>query len=825
MKKKEKLKKQKEQINFLENFSESKKNLIAVIVLLIPLLYFFLPFEINNVEPVGNDYLASKGQTHLWSQWMEEHGEQVLWNPNIFVGEPIYSRITPKIIHIDTVLNYLGKIFYWVFWQMFIGGLGIYFFLRYKKIPWYIALIAATAFILLPDWQSLISEGHNSKLRAIMSLPWFWLSFSYFFDKRNWLGAGLFAFTFAWLSRTHHFQIVFYGILVLFFLYIYPTVLLMVKKEYKEFVSLFTKFVLALVLVFFTAAQPLFTTNEYAKYTTRGGNPVNIGQEAETAKKGGGVSLEYATQWSFSPDELLGFFIPRFRGGLQGEIYDGDKYDQLKGQQVPGYWGDKPFNGNYATMGLILFLFAVFGAIYYRKDTFVLSLTIFILFSILLSFGRHFISLYEILFYYLPYFSKFRAPAMIVNITFIAILLLSAYGLKAIIKEVKEKDYNLIFGVLGAGIVLMVAVLLMRDTYAYTTALEIKNYDANTLQVVKDIRKEFLLADTQRVLIFIVLMFAAVVGFLYKKIKTEYFVALVLLLSAAELFTTSNKAYKQMNLNDPDQLELTEFRNTAITKILRNDKSNSRALVVGGGFTDNHYAYFYPLISGYSAIKLQLIQDIISHNLFSGNSKSGINWNIVNMLGGKYIITQQMLPESGLSILAEDKRRKEIMYLNPNAFHRGWFVKELHKLNTREDVVLFMNTEDFDPAALALTASDKLKEDMTFTGEGNVELINYEPNRLSFKTESNEKQFLVVAETFYPKGWQAFVDGEETDIYQVNHLIRGIMLPPGNHTVKFEFAPSLYYLSMSMVWIGDILILILIVVPLYFQFKKREPEA
>ncbi len=189
-----------------------------------------------------------------------------------------------------------------------------------------------------------------------------------------------------------------------------------------------------------TAAQPLFTTNEYAKYSIRGGNPVQIGESAQSAKKASGVDFNYATQWSFSPNELLDFFIPHFSGGISTEIYDGKDYPQIKGRQIPGYWGEKPFNGNYANMGMILFLFAVLGLIYNRKDKFVIALGVFIVFSILLSFGRHFPELYKLFFYYLPYFSKFRAPAMTLNATFIVILILSGYGLKSFIESISEKD-------------------------------------------------------------------------------------------------------------------------------------------------------------------------------------------------------------------------------------------------------------------------------------------------------------------------------------------------------------------------------------------------
>ena len=71
--------------------------------------------------------------------------------------------------------------------------------------------------------------------------------------------------------------------MVLFFLYVYPTILLFIKKEFKQAGNLVLKFIVALTLTFLTSAQPLITTNEYAKYSIRGGNPVQIGEQAQSA--------------------------------------------------------------------------------------------------------------------------------------------------------------------------------------------------------------------------------------------------------------------------------------------------------------------------------------------------------------------------------------------------------------------------------------------------------------------------------------------------------------------------------------------------------------
>ncbi len=821
-KKIKKTQKVEENKNLFDKIPTKYRNLIAIVIIIIPLLYFFLPFAINDVQPTGTDVLSSIGQTHNWVEWAKQTGETALWNPNIFGGEPIYTRITPVLVHVDSFLNILAKLFFWGFWYLLAGGLGIYFLLKHKKISWYLAIIVAVAFVLLPDWQALIGEGHNSKLRAVMILPWLILSFSYFFEKRTWLSTGLFALVFSWLVRTHHFQIIFYGILILFVLYIYPTILLFVKKEFKSAGNLVLKFLIALILTLMTTAQPLFTTNEYAKYTIRGGNPVKIGKEAESAVKAKGVDFDYATGWSFAPNEVFDFFLPHFSGGISSELYTGNKYPNLKGRQIPAYWGQKPFSGNYATMGMILFLFGIIGVIYNRKDKFVLGLAVYAVFSILLSFGSNFPSLYKLFFYYVPYFAKFRAPSMILNTTFPVILILSGYGLKAVTNNSAEKDKKIILSVFGIGLLSILFVLFTYSSYNFTTPNEAGQYNSNTLNLLKDIRKELLSIDIKNLLIIIVITTGFLTAFLYRKIKLNVFVFAILLLSAIELFMISKKAYAIIPLNNVERLQNDQFKQTSITKVLQKSDTSMRAIVLGRDFTSNHYAYFYPLISGYSAIKLQIIQDVIEHNLYAANSPDKINWNIINMMSGKFIIVPAQLNYPFLQIVAQDNTRKEVMYQNKNALPKAWFVKSVKKMQTPEEVVLFMNKKEFKPDSLALILNYDKLDKTEYNANGEIKLVDKNPNYIELEEQSNSDQFLVLSEIYYPKGWTAKIDGSETKIFRTNHILRGIHVPSGKHKITFEFAPKSYFASLTFLWIGNVIILGLILVPGFFYYRKKK---
>jgi uncharacterized membrane protein YfhO len=55
---------------------------------------------------------------------------------------------------------------------------------------------------------------------------------------------------------------------------------------------------------------------------------------------------------------------------------------------------------------------------------------------------------------------------------------------------------------------------------------------------------------------------------------------------------------------------------------------------------------------------------------------------------------------------------------------------------------------------------------------------------------TEQPALLVVSEIYYPAGWVARIDGGETPIYPVNTILRGVMVPPGRHTVTLDFEPA-----------------------------------
>lgn len=74
-------------------------------------------------------------------------------------------------------------------------------------------------------------------------------------------------------------------------------------------------------------------------------------------------------------------------------------------------------------------------------------------------------------------------------------------------------------------------------------------------------------------------------------------------------------------------------------------------------------------------------------------------------------------------------------------------------------------------------------------GEPTVKLVTRTPNTIVFEVDARSKELLVVNEQYH-KNWQAYVDGERTDMIRTNFIMRGIVVPAGKHAVVLDFEMS-----------------------------------
>ncbi|MGH2722283.1 MAG: YfhO family protein, partial [Actinomycetota bacterium] len=72
--------------------------------------------------------------------------------------------------------------------------------------------------------------------------------------------------------------------------------------------------------------------------------------------------------------------------------------------------------------------------------------------------------------------------------------------------------------------------------------------------------------------------------------------------------------------------------------------------------------------------------------------------------------------------------------------------------------------------------------------QGTADVQRYEPELVEIETRTEAGGVLVLTDTWYP-GWRATVDGEPAPVLEVDHALRGVVLPPGAHLVEFRYRP------------------------------------
>ncbi|MEX0883144.1 MAG: YfhO family protein, partial [Cyclobacteriaceae bacterium] len=105
-------------------------------------------------------------------------------------------------------------------------------------------------------------------------------------------------------------------------------------------------------------------------------------------------------------------------------------------------------------------------------------------------------------------------------------------------------------------------------------------------------------------------------------------------------------------------------------------------------------------------------------------------------------------------------------------------------------------------------------------GSGKIILSEYHPDKLVYQAEVKQSGLAVFSEIFYPAGWKAFINGEETEILKVNYLLRGLVLPEGEHTIQFEFIPKTYTSTKWIMVMFQYITVILLLVALFPYLKK-----
>jgi hypothetical protein len=788
--------------------SNRTETVLYLAFLVLVTLIYFAPMVFEGKSPTGEDVIGSKGKTHQISEVRKQIGRRALWNPYVFSGMPVYHRWSGEAKSMDTLIGRLTNtsgrngVAYFL-----VGAIGMFLLLKHVGLQSFSALVGALCFLFMPHWQGILQAGHFAKFRPIMMMPWVLLTFLYLLNRRNLLSGLCFILVFSLQLRTQHYQIIFYTGILLFFVGVNYGIGWLREKEYLRIVKSVTMIFVAVGVVFMMVAQPLRVTKEYTPYSIRGGT----GEQGST-----GLDVDYATRWSFAPREVFSLLMPRFFGGTSGERYTGDAVPAFKGKRIPGYWGDAPFTGSTDYLGVVAVILAAIGICAYRKIGLVLTLALLMVFSLLLSFGRHFPAFYGIFFEYMPAFNKFRVPSMILVLIMFSISIIAAYALNSLMQAEKSRTRELqIITLWICGFLLIIGLVpfLFKGAFSFEKPGEAEQY-GRTLEYLRAARYDMMKTDAIRLMLFAVGTCGLIWGYLRRFWPQKSVLAAgIIALALIDFISVGNRFLDKDHLANTQELERTYFAKTDADRFLLNDQEHFRIFPVGELFNTNNWSYYHQSISGYDPAKLRVTQDVIESCLYKGwNPRLPINWNVVNMLNVKYLIAKGTLPDSHLQLVYTDKREQYLIYRNLGMLPRAFFVGDVEVIPEKKDRLARLNDPRFDPGKTAILEFDPTIQITAPDSSASAKVVLFEPDRIVVEAQNQHSGLMVLSEIYYPKGWRATVDGNETKIFKTSHILRSVWVPGGKHKIEFSFHPATYFrnarISRYATWMVYLLLLV-----------------
>jgi hypothetical protein len=599
--------------------------------------------------------------------------------------------------------------------------------------------------------------------------------------------------------------------------WIYCLVEAIKNKQLKKFGNWTGLLIIAFAITALAVMNPYLSTWEYSHYTMRGGTT--------------GLEKSYAQQWSFPPVEIISFIIPDFFGGIN-----------------QNYWGAMPFTQIYNYFGIVVLALGVMALFGKHKplSTFLwIASAIFLVFS----FGSFTPLISNFFFKYLPMFNKFRVPSMtLIMVQFIAVIL-AALGLDTIasLEDNSKWQKNLFTAFWVSGVFFILFLILGQSVFQdlqYTNAAEIAQYEKYNalakLEELKSLRPGLLYKSG----ILSLLMLTVSLGFCYlasaKKLKKVALVLLITLVTFIDLYIYTGKHLKDLY---PAEEREARFVTQDFDEFLLADKDNFRIYPynMGNFRTAAEWAYYHQTIDGYSAAKLKRYDDV--WKIIQGDEKNEnelyrylngvynkgnkeIPTPLLDMLSTKYIIYPDSLPYAFLLNKIKPVFTSYTganIYQNLTAFPRAWFVDSLSVIPETEVRLQKMRDPYFNPRSLAIVESKiegVFKPDSCYAQETFFDMHN-----VKYEVATDKNAFLVLSEIYYPAGWKAFIDGKETVIYPTNHILRGVIIPPGKHTLEMKFISETYRLSLILSLTGLLATVVLLVIGIGWEMKKGKKSG
>ena len=813
-----------------------------VVLFFLVAAYGFVPQVLEGKMVNQSDISGYVGMSHEMNEWNKAHPDDpTSWTDSMFGGMPTTTISAPRkgdwtqAIY-DLLLTGKRPATY-----LFIALLGGFLLLLSLGVDTLLAAGGAVAIAFCSYNFQIIQVGHNTKMQAIAFLPWALAAFVFTYrrafkegkNRKDWLpgtvlGAVLFAFAVSFQVKANHQQITYYLALMLV---IYALVLFVRLAADKARRGLLGRFFAASALLVVmglagiaTNANKLVPVYKYTAQSMRGGSELASAGNAAS----GGLTLDYATAWSYGWEELPNLLIPNFNGGSSSgainprlsataKVFKDAGYKDYRRivKALPLYWGPQPFTAGPMYMGAITIFLFILGLLLCRpKDKW--WIVICTLLAVFLSLGSHFMGFTKFFYDHMPFYNKFRTVSMALIVLQTTLPVLGFLALDRVLKDETDpaslrRKGIIAYAVTGGLCLLMLLVPSLAGSF--TGASDASQQDI-LVEAFKADRVTLLRMDALRSLVLITAAFLLLLwGSHVPKVKVEEGAAdtepvflrpsparlraatlLVCALVFVDLFAAGKRYLSSDDFVTPKDFD-SQFTKTFVDESILEDPAVSYRVLdlTVDPFNSSRRSYWHKNIGGYSPAKLQRYQELISAYLTreiesiygaaeGAETVSDVEDNlpelpVLSALNLKYVILgDEVLPA-----------------VNHNAFGNAWFVDGTVAAGSPDEALALVGATDLRHGAVLEPADAGAAAAFGVPAPGDtISMTSYAPNELHFRYSTSGDRLAVFSEVYYPEGWHAWLadTGAEVPVLRADWILRAAVLPAGDHELVMRFDPK-----------------------------------
>ena len=736
------------------------KNKIELFILtIIPILFLYRMVFFGEIVTT-NDELERHPINEWRDGYLNDNADTPQWYPNLFSGMPsyggyIYTSGDPtKYFRSNILFNNGLKIWFY----LSLSGIGMFVLMNMLGMSRSSALIGSAISALTPYTFGLINAGHLNKIFSMAYIPWVIAAAIYLIDRTTIKAILFLALATALQLWANHPQVAYYTWMVIGFYYVWMVVSSLNTISIKRSIYPLVGIVAGLILALFMVSDPYLDIYKFQKHSNRGARSV-LDQSNQTES---GTDWNYATQWSFHPLETISFIYP-YHYGLQNTS------DPKRG----AYWGFMPFTQSTHYLGLVAIIFAILGALLKKPDRLEWIFWTITALTLITGFGSYLPVLYKPFFSLLPFFSKFRIPSMIYMLLAVTIPFLAARGIDTLLDQTdKEETFKKVLYVAGGiGGITMILIMFGDGLFSFSAVGDARYNNPGFITKMRSSRIE--LYNKGLLLAFSISIGALglIWGLIYKKIKRHIFVYGLLLLALFDLWMLNSEF---MDIKPPKNMDMM-FQKSKAIEYVKEDPDHFR-IFPADKLGSNQYSYWnIESIGGYRPIKLRNYQDLMDAKGFNKPQ-------IMDMLNVKYVLTSRKINNPDFVSI----KGVPGLYENKNVLPKAWIVGDVKAVNSQRESLMETLLSGFDPSKTAILynySGDRSMKDVS----GQVSVRSRTENKIELISISDTGGLLVLSEIYYKPGWKATVNGNETPIYQTNHILRSVEVPPGEIEVIFEY--------------------------------------